>query len=142
MHQDLGLLHLADVHEIDAQFQDVKLVIEAEPHNASGSVDISLRFQVLFGQVLEIVTANLQFEVLHVVVDQLGTDRAELVEGVLLMLRQDCDSTVLDHEAEMVERDPDYQHWNIVSYRASFQQIDSEEERVVIFCGVELPSEN
>ena len=136
------MLHLADVHEIDAQFQDVKLVIEAEPHNASGSVDISLRFQVLFGQVLEIVTANLQFEVLHVVVDQLRADRAELVEGVLLMLRQDCDSTVLDHEAEMVERDPDYQHWNIVSDRAGLQQIDSEEERVVIFCGIELPSEN
>ena len=99
MHQDLGLLHLADVNQIDAQLEDVKLVIEAEPYDACGSVDISLGFQVLFGQVLEIVAANLQFEMLYIVVDQLRTNRAELVEGVLLMLRQDSDSTVLNHKA-------------------------------------------
>ena len=136
------MLDLADVHKVDAQFQDVKLVVEAEPHDASGSVDVSLGLQVLFGQVFEVVAANLQLEVLHVVVDQLGTDGAQLVEGVLLMLRQDGDGAVLYHEAQMVERDPDDQHWHIVSDGACLQQIDSEEEGVVIFCGVKLASEN
>lgn len=69
--EHLGLLDFLYIDEVDAEVEDVKLVIEAEPDNRHGSIYIALRLQILLRQVLKVVTADLQLKMLHVIMDKL-----------------------------------------------------------------------
>lgn len=69
---------------------------------------------------------------LDIIVDDLRSNALKFVHGVLLMLRLDSDSTVLNHEAKMVESDPDDKNRNVVADGAGFKQIYGEEERVIV----------
>jgi len=50
----------------------------------------------------------------------------------------DGHSAVLDHKAEVIEGDSDHEHRHVEANRASLQQIDCEEERVVVFACVQF----
>lgn len=140
--EHFSLLHLVDVNEIDAELQYVKLVVEAKLHDAGGRVHVSGGIQVLLRQVEKVVGADLQLEVLHVVVDHLGANRPKLVHGVLLMLRLDRDGPVLYHEAKVIQGDSDHEDGYIIPNRACFEQVDCEVEDVVVLRLVELPGED
>ena len=109
------MLHFVYIDEIDAQLQDIELIVEAEFHDAGGGIDISRCIEVLPGQVEEVVTADLQLEVLDVVVDDLRAYRAKLVHRVLLVLLLNRHGSILDHEAEVIQRNPNDEHGHVVA---------------------------
>ena len=63
------MLDFVDVDQVDTKVKNVELVVEAEPHYARRSVHIARSLQILSGEVLEVVAADHEFQVLNVVVD-------------------------------------------------------------------------
>ena len=60
----------------------------------------------------------------------------------LLMRRLKSHGAILDHEAEMVERDSNDKNWDIVSDGAGLKQVDGEVEGVVVLIGVQILRKN
>ena len=71
LNEHFGLLNLININKIDAELEYIKLVIEAKLHDASCCVNISLGIQILLRQVEKVVRADLQLQVLHIVMDHL-----------------------------------------------------------------------
>ena len=63
------MLDFVYVDKIDAELENVELIVEAEPHNTNSCINIALSFQVLLGKVLEVIAAHLQLQMLHIVVN-------------------------------------------------------------------------
>lgn len=102
LNEHLRLLHFVDVDEVNAELENVKLVVKAELHDASGRIDVPRGVEILLGQVQEVVRADLKLEVLDVVVDNFGTNGPELVHRILLVLCLNLYRAVLNHETKMV----------------------------------------
>ena len=117
---------------MDAELQDIELVVEAKLLDTRGSVDVASSLQILSCQVKKVITAHLKLEMLDVIVNDLRADSSKLFHGVFLMLRLDGHCTVLDHEAKVVKRDTNDENWHVVSNRARFKQVNCKEERVIV----------
>lgn len=69
---------------------------------------------------------------LHIVVNHFRSDRTELVHREFLVLWLDGDGSILDHESQMVQGYPDYEHWYVVSDGACLKQVDREIKSIVV----------
>ena len=115
MDEHLCLLDFVDVDKVDAELQDIELVIEAKLLDTRGSVDVASSLQILPRQIKKVITAHLKLEMLDVIMNDLRSDCSKLLHGVFLMLRLDSHCTVLDHEAKVVKRNANDENWHVVS---------------------------
>ena len=68
--------------------------------------------------------------------DNIWSDALKFVHGTVFVLFFDLHFSILNHETKMVESNPDYQNWDIVSDWACLKQINREIEDVVILSWV------
>ena len=115
MDEHLCLLDFVDVDKVDAELQDIELVVEAKLLDTRGSVDVASSLQILPRQIKKVITAHLKLEMLDVIMNDLRADGSKLLHGVFLVLRLDSHCTVLDHEAKMVKGDANDKYWHVVS---------------------------